>query len=269
VGAVAEAGAAAACDFDGDGAPEIVTAPGPGGSPLVRVWRVSPTSAAPLGELASGLAYAPEFTAGVYVACGDVDGDGVPEVVTGAGQGGAAHVRAFRVASGALLPTEISFLAYNPGFTGGVRVAVGTLRGIGPAIVTAAGPGGGPHIQAFVHAPGALGGVVPPGVSFFAYAPAFAAGIYVAVADLDGDGAAEIVTGAGEGGGPHVAVWRAEAGSVALQGGFFAYDLQYTGGVRVAAAAGTIVTSTGPGGGPHIRTFNTSGIATATSFFAY
>jgi hypothetical protein len=63
--------------------------------------------------------------------------------------------------------TEVAFpgfLAYPAGFTGGVRVAAGDLDAAGfQELVTATGPGGGPHILSFT-ASGAL-----TGTSFFAY----------------------------------------------------------------------------------------------------
>src|SRR5262249_14185695 len=73
------------------------------------------------------------------------------------------------------------------------HVAAGDVTGDGKAdIVTGAGAGPGPHVKVF----DASGAEVR---NFFAYAPAFTGGVTVAAGDLDGDGHAEILTGAGAG----------------------------------------------------------------------
>jgi hypothetical protein len=65
-------------------------------------------------------------------------------------------------------------MAYTPLFTGGVRVAAADVTGDGrAAIVTGAGPGGGPHAQAF---DGTSLRVLD---SLFAYDPRYAGGIFV------------------------------------------------------------------------------------------
>ncbi|MCR4312314.1 MAG: L,D-transpeptidase family protein [Candidatus Uhrbacteria bacterium] len=98
--------------------------------------------------------------------------------------------------------------------------------------------------------------------SFLAYDPAFTGGVNVTACDVDGDGQNEIITGAQFGGGPHVRVFAAD-GSV--QGGFFAYDATFRGGVNVACGDidgdGTdeIITGSGLTGGPHIRAFAADG----------
>ncbi len=122
-------------------------------------------------EVASFFAYDPAFPGGVSVAAGDVTGDGVADIITGAGPGGGPHVRAFSLVGGVV--TEVaSFFAYDPAFPGGVSVAAGDVTGDGVAeIITGAGPGGGPHVRAFSLA----GGVVTEVASFFAYDPAFPA----------------------------------------------------------------------------------------------
>src|SRR5262249_34944605 len=93
----------------------IVTGPGAGGGPPVRTFT---GSGVPL--LGDFMAYGATFTGGVYVAAGRLAGAGGPVIFTGAGAGGGAHVRGFE-ANGSPLAT--SFVAYDPMFTGGVRVA--------------------------------------------------------------------------------------------------------------------------------------------------
>lgn len=108
---------------------------------------------------------------------------------------------------------------------------------------------------------------------FKPYDGKFVGEISFAVADLDGDGSKEIITGAGQGGGPHVRVFNKDGKP--LIGGFFAYDQKFRGGVRVAVmdldGDGTqeIITAAGIGGGPHIRVFTKDGKPLIGGFFAY
>ena len=188
----------ATCDVTGDGVAEIITAAGPGGGPHVRIWSAGVRG---ITELAGFFAYAPAvqwrrlrgvrrrhgrrrcrdhhrrgtdrrtprarlesrqrgrhrrsraslprlaaFARGLFVAAGDVDGDGRAEVITGAGPGAGPHVRVWNLRSGV---TEMAgFDAYDPRFSGGVSVATGDINGDGRAeIVTGPGPGGGPHVR--------------------------------------------------------------------------------------------------------------------------
>jgi hypothetical protein len=142
-------------------------------------------------------------------------------------------------------------------------------------IVTGAGPGGGPHVKVFDGASVAAG---TPEVlqSFYAYGPAFAGGVFVAVGDVNGDGEAEVITGAGAGGTPHVRVIDGQTGQDVpfvghpdLTGGFHAYSPAFSGGVAVGWAGGALVTGAGPGGGPHVRAFDPLTLSVLDSFYAY
>jgi Tol biopolymer transport system component len=241
--------AVASGDVDGDGAGDIITAAGPGGSPHVRVVSIARHTANAPGEwngpgpaaheLANFQAYDVSFTGGVWVAAADVTGDGIAEIITGAGRGGGPHVRVFQVTTSwatgtATIALYAEFFAYDPGFVGGVRVAAGDLDGDGVAeIITAPGPGGGPHVRAFKLS---ASRVPIPIASFYAYDPGFGGGVFVAAADVTGDGRAEIVTGPDAGGGPHVRVFTRKAIDVWGElTGFLAYQSTALGGVRVAA----------------------------------
>ena len=84
---------------------------------------------------------------GIFVGAGDVDGDGLADIVTGGGVGTTPQVSIFDAMTGI---ARRSFLAYDPRFTGGVGLAVRDGDEDGHAdIVTAPGVGGGPHIRVF------------------------------------------------------------------------------------------------------------------------
>ncbi|MFA5359444.1 MAG: S8 family serine peptidase [Patescibacteria group bacterium] len=91
---------------------DIITAPEKGGGPHIKVFDSK-------GNLFSQFfAFSSTFRGGVNIAKADVDNDGFDEIITGAGPGGAPHVRVFK-ASGKLIG---SFYAYEENFSGGVSV---------------------------------------------------------------------------------------------------------------------------------------------------
>ena len=178
--------------------------------------------------------YDPAFTGGARVAVGDVTGDGVPDVVTAPASNHAPEVHVY---DGATLGLVRSFYAYAAGFTAGVFVAAGDVDGDGRAdVVTGAGAGGGPHVNVFDarQVTGGKGDTLPAARSFYAYEPEFRGGVSVAVGDVDADGRADVVTGAGPGGGPRVRVLSGTDGHALAD--YFAFDPASRAGVAVAAA---------------------------------
>jgi hypothetical protein len=157
-------------DFDGDGRADVVTGTGQGGGPHVRVL-----SGVDGHEILGLFAYDPGFTGGVRIAACDLNGDGVPEIVTGAGFGGGPHIRVFDGRTGAPYPGAVgSFFAYDPGVFNGTFVGCGDVNGDGvPDVITGAGPGGGPHVRVWSGVDGT------ELIGFFAYAPAFTGGVFV------------------------------------------------------------------------------------------
>jgi len=266
--------------FDGDPADEILTGAGPGAiyGPHVRGFDATGLPLPGLNFLAYGT---PRW--GVNVATGDIDGNGIDEVITGAGPGAVfgPHVRAFGYSGSAVAPMPgASWFAYGtPRW--GVNVAAGDIDGDGfDEIVTGAGPGAvfGPHVRAFDY-DGAGPAVPRPGVSYFAYGT-LKFGVNVACGDVDGDGVDEIITTPGPGGvfAAHVRGWNHDgAGIEQLPGlSFLAWpasevrhgarswarsDLDGDGRTEVLVGAGP-----DPAAGVQIRAFSYDG-ATVSPWF--
>lgn len=131
----------------GLGRGELIVAAGPGGGPHVKIYTDSDGDRMVSDQalVEEFFAYTPGFTGGVWVTAGVLD-----YMATGAGGGGAPHVRIYRDSNqtGRVSDNPVfeEFLAYNAAFAGGVRVQ-GDIHNAG--LVTAPGPGGGAHIKIF------------------------------------------------------------------------------------------------------------------------
>ncbi|MFH1171954.1 MAG: VCBS repeat-containing protein, partial [bacterium] len=204
------------------------------------------------------LTYDGAFPGGADIVKEDLNGDGQTELVVATGN----HVGVYRP-DGSILA---QFYPYGTRYQSTITLAVGDLDGNGKKeIVTGTGNGGGPQVRIFSNTGAALGG-------FFAYDKRFRGGVNVAVGDVNGDGKAEIVTGAGIRGGPHVRLFTKNG--IAL-GGFFAYDKRFRGGVNVAVGdvngdgKAEILTAPGPGRSPFVRILSDHGKSVLHGFFAF
>ncbi len=228
-------------DIDGDGYAEIITGAGPGTvfGPHVRAFNYDGSGAMTPVSGVNFFAYGvPKW--GVNVACGDIDGDGYAEIITGAGPGAVygPHVRGWDVdgRSAAAMP-GVSYLAYNtPKY--GVNVACGDIDGDGCCeIITGAGPGAmfGPHVRAWNCDGSSVAAI--GAINFFAF-DSLLCGAMVGAGDLDGDGKAELLVGAGPD--PDatalVRVYDFDGGSLTMSLDFQAYATDtITHGVNVTA----------------------------------
>jgi hypothetical protein len=182
------------------------------------------------------------------------------------------------------------FAPYGPLYTGGVTVALGDVTGDGYEDLITGAATGNPHVIVFDGFALAQQGFDPATsvlASWFAYGVGFDVGANVAAADVNGDGFADVVTGANTGN-PHVKVFSGQdiangtfdpAGS-SLLNSFFAYGVSFNIGVTVAAdyinADGFADVATGTtGGNPHVKVFDGQALTTGTgtlllaSWFAY
>jgi hypothetical protein len=118
----------AVIDLNGDGTQEIVTAPGKGGGPQVRIFTKD-------GRLLTGgfFAYDQSFRGGVSLAVGNVDGQGEKEIITASGPGLNPEVRIF-TKDGKVIK---KFLAYDSNMTSGIKVSVSDVNSDGKAEILA------------------------------------------------------------------------------------------------------------------------------------
>ncbi|WP_162659645.1 FG-GAP-like repeat-containing protein [Tuwongella immobilis] len=271
-------------DVNGDGVPDLIAGAGPGGTAQIVVF-----DGASQQEIARFDAFESAFIGGVYVATGDLDGDGLSEVVVTPDEGGGPVVAVY---SGAALRqgivTELTrfFGIQDPSFRGGARPAMGDVSGDGQAdIVVSAGFLGGPRIQVWdanAVLMGRTGNSDTAMANFFAFEQTLRNGVFVAVGDVNGDGHADLILGGGPGGGPRV---RIADGAQLLRAGdfgsldlppaqsltisnFFAGDVTNRGGVRVGVAdldgdeRADLVVGSGPAAGSKISTYRGSLLTT-------
>ena len=226
-------------DFNGDGTPDLAFGAGTGATAAVRILN-GRTGRDLIGttEVLDG------FAGGVYLAAADVDGDGDAELAVSADAGGGLRVTVFRV--GRVLSAAANFLAFDDGgFRGGSRVAMGDVNKDGAAdLIVGAGIGGGPRVGVYngeTLLTGSPRSLVP---DFFALDPNLRSGVFVTVADVSGDGFADVMYSTGSTGGPRVRVVSGkvltdnpgqDAFNLPALGDFFALDEADRAGLRLAA----------------------------------
>ena len=208
-------------DTDGDGEQEIIVGQASDGQAWVKVYEADDAHTI----RAEFIAYGESFEGGVHVAAGDIDGDGIDEVITAAGMGSSGHVRAF---DGSGNWTGFDLFPFEDGYKGGGDVAVGNIDG-GPEeeiVVSKASFG---TAQVKVYKTDSSKRVVS---DFTVVAESHKEGVNVAMGDVDADGEDEVLVGMG-GNGPQVMAY--ESYGERMDFNTFAYESDFRGGVRVAA----------------------------------
>lgn len=240
-------------DVDGDGEVEIVTGAGPGGGPQVRIFDLDGNVEGQFFAFDEG------GRQGIFVASGDINGDGVDEILVTSDQGGTGQVRIFNRyghLKGAFFPLGRTQEA--------VRVVLGNMDNDPEAEVISTFSQGGDGIV-FIHdgtgrykdSFSALGGEV--------------GSLNVASVDMDADGNDEVVVASGQGYAPRVGVYNV-SGNLLQE--FLGFPNDFRGGVEVAAGdidgngIPELYVSPSQQGGPHVRIFNAQGELIG-GFFAF
>ena len=145
---------------------DIVVGAGAGGGPRVKTFDGSN-----LNVINDFFAFDLSFLGGVYVSAGKFGTNTLDSIVVGQGAGGQPFVKIFDQNANMLQ----SFLAYDQGFTGGVRVATGITSSASNSvdIITGPGIGGSPNVRSF-NSSGQ-----PTNLNFLAYNVAFSGGVFV------------------------------------------------------------------------------------------
>lgn len=222
-------------DFTGDGVPDTAVGTGLGSTNLVAIYDGA------TGSLVRKFSpFEASFGGGVYLAAGDVDGDGRADLAVSPDEGGGPRVTVYRSADPDSVLSDF-FGIDDPAFRGGARVALGDATGDGIAdLVVAAGFQGGPRIAGYEGGSVAAGAPARMFADFFAFEETLRNGAFVAIGDFDADGKGDIVAGAGPNGGPRVIVFSGAAlidsNETRFLSNFFAADPNDRGGVRVAVA---------------------------------
>lgn len=239
-------------DVNGDGVADYVYGTGPGQT----FGTALPSSLAVLdGRTNANISsFAPfaGWTGGVFVAAGDVNGDGYADLL--AGQDGGSQVAVFSGRNGTPL---YSFAVPGAGFAAGVRVAAGDVTGDRLADLVV-GAGSGAAVLVIDPTRFSEGQFVSAAVvkDFRAFASSLPAGVYVAAGDLTGQGRAHLIVGAGAGLTGEFEVQVIDPNQLGPVGGqlpppaavLAAFDplpTSFTGGVTVASRQGMILTGVG------------------------
>jgi hypothetical protein len=255
-------------DFNGDKKIEIAVTPKQGASPEVRIYQED-------GKLLNKfLAFESNFKGGVNLSAGDINGDGLDELVLASGNGRVGEIKILDKN----FKLKKNWQPYGSGFKNGVNLAVGDSNGDKKIeIISAPASKSGSHIKifngngglvsqffAFKNVVGGFKVAVSDAYSsinqtnslvitsdqeaypyihffdyrgkvineFFAYGGNSNKNISIATADLDNDGQDEIITGAGDGSGPLLTLYKSNGSLIKA---FYTDKKTLTRGVSVAS----------------------------------
>lgn len=254
-------GTVAAADVNNDGQKEIIVGAGVGSKPSVRIYRTDGTR---IGEF---FVFPATWKGGVKVASCDLDNDGKAEIIAGAGENSPPHIRTFTDKGEQVF--TLGFYAFPKTRKGGVNVACGDVDGDGLRdIITGSGIGSNPEVKVFDR----YG--VSKDLDITPYASRDQGGVSVAVGNVDGGRASEIITGIYRFGRSRIKVYKANAARTVLAE-FEGWPEEVQGGFNVASAdvngnkRDDIIVSVASGDSPQVRLFTGRGAPLTNVFAVY
>ncbi|MEM7453411.1 MAG: hypothetical protein AAF456_03545 [Planctomycetota bacterium] len=203
-----------------------------GGEPRVHVYDLDTGI-----RLRSFNAYGSGFRGGVNVAMADVNRDGIPDVIT-APRKNFTIVKIFDGRNGSLIR---SFRPYGPTYRGGISVAAGNVLETGGIEVLTSKLAGLPIVRVFSAELEQTNFQLVTTVYPFGFEQPFLRGSSLAVGDMNFDGVEDIISGAGPGAPPQVAIHDVSQASTSAYyevqlNRFLAHNAAYRGGINVAVA---------------------------------
>ena len=203
-------------DITGDGIADIIVAPGRGRVGQIRAFIASGTGVSTVYTYDSRydtLPFGATWRSGVEVAVGDVNGDGIGDIIAGQSRG-AGLVRAFLVGDPSS-PDPVantpyrSFRGYPPTYAGGVMVASADLTGDGKAeIIVGNNAGMRSKVRVFdvTGTPTVIRTILP-------FTSKYRGGVTLSVGRYDGDSVNDIFIGAGVLGQSNVEIYSGATGA--------------------------------------------------------
>lgn len=220
---------------------DVITGAGPGLPGLVRIASTTNFT------LQTLYPFGTSYKGGVYVATGDIVGDGHVDLICSTGGGTVGTVKVYEFINGGMQLID-TLKPFGANYTGGIDIAAGNVTGVEVTFGNATATDqlvcgmatGGSTVNVYSYDNYDPTNKLYEVRTFKAYPASYKGGVTLAVADIDTSGAnnyASIITGMATTL-PEVAIWNVVNPTVELQAEYMAFNTQlpaYRNGINVAA----------------------------------
>lgn len=262
-------------DVTGNGLNDIIVAPKENGGPNVRVYQYNSTTAK--FELVDWfLPYASTFRGGVNLTAGDINGNGLKDIVVAPLSGGGPNVRVYQYNSSTRKFVLLDYvIAYQETYRGGVNLKLLDVDADNDYEIITYPTTASANVRVFTY------NTTTSNLELldwlWVYPSTYRLGYNLSVADVDRDGNREIIVAPKEGG-PNVRIYEYNPTTHAfvLADWFMAYAEEFKGGVNLKVADvngdgySDLITTPYSAGGPNVRIYkwnNTSSAMTIDKWF--